>query len=158
MFPSLLLICSLTALVLSYRRDPDRTRQALRVSRKALLGMLPGLAGVVMVIGLALALIPPGALADLFRFHGLAGFALVSGAGALLTMPAPIAFPLAGSLLKQGVSPAALAAFITTLTMVGTVTAPMEVKSFGKRFTAIRQGLSFGLAILVGGLMGVLLK
>lgn len=157
MFPLTLLGCTLAALLLSYQKDPARTLRALQVSRKAMLGMLPGLAGMILLLGLALAMIPVHALADLFRFHGLAGFALISGVGAILTMPAPIAFSLAGSLLKRGVSPAALAAFITTLTMVGTVTAPMEISYFGKRFTFVRQGLSFGLALLIGALMGGIL-
>jgi len=123
-----------------------------------LMGMLPGMVGIIMLLGLVLSAIPKGALADLFKFHGIAGFALISLVGAVLTMPAPIAFSLAGSLLKRGVSPSALAAFITTLTMVGTITAPMEIRCFGKRFTAVRQGLSFGLAIIIGALMGVILK
>ena len=82
---------------------------------------------------------------------------LVSAIGSLITMPGPIAFPLAGSLLKLGAPPATLAAFITTLTMVGIVTAPIEISYFGKRFTIMRQSLSFITAILIGILMGIFL-
>ena len=158
MFPVILLGITLVALGISQVRDPRKTQQALQISGRSMLRMLPGLVGVIALLGLALALMPNGALAKLFRFHGVAGFALISVVGALLTIPAPIAFALAGTLLKHGVSPAALAAFITTLTMVGVITAPMEIRAFGKRFTALRQGFRFGLAILVGALMGVILK
>jgi len=57
----------------------------------------------------------------------------------------------------MGASLPALASFITTLTMVGILTSPLEVKAFGRRFTFIRQFLSLILALLIGALMGVLL-
>ncbi len=41
--------------------------------------------------------------------------------------------------------------------MVGALTAPMEIKAFGRRFTLLRQSLSLALALLVGALMGGLL-
>jgi uncharacterized membrane protein YraQ (UPF0718 family) len=148
---------ALLALGVSFRKDPARTRQALRLARRSLLALAPNLLGMVALVGVVLALLPPDLLSELFRRSGLAGFALISVIGALVTMPAPVAFPLAGSLLKLGVSLPSLAAFITTLTMVGTVTAPLEAAHFGKRFTVVRQGLSFLLAITIGALMGVTL-
>jgi uncharacterized membrane protein YraQ (UPF0718 family) len=145
------------ALLVSWWRDPERTGKALRISGRSLKGLVPGVLGMVALVGLVLALVPQGMLAGLFAFKGVTGFAVISLVGSLVTMPAPIAFPLAGSLLKAGAAPAALAAFITTLTMVGIVTAPMEISYFGRRFTLIRQTLSFVAAIAVGLLMGVFL-
>ncbi|MDR3641983.1 MAG: hypothetical protein P4L39_11735 [Humidesulfovibrio sp.] len=145
------------ALLLSNWKDPARTRQGVRLGLRSLMNLAPNLLGMVALVGLVLALLPPELLSDLFRHSGLAGFALVAAVGSLVTMPAPVAFPLAGSLLKLGVSLPSLAAFITTLTMVGVVTAPMETAHFGKRFTMIRQSLSFLLAITIGALMGVTL-
>lgn len=148
---------TLIALLVSWCKDPARTRDALRISYRSLMALVPILLGMTALVGLVLALIPPNLLSDIFKFHGLAGFAMIAIIGSIVTMPAPIAFPLAGSLLKLGAAPAALAAFITTLTMVGLITAPMEISYFGKRFTIIRQCLSFTLAILIGGLMGMFL-
>ncbi|HTG82280.1 MAG TPA: permease [Geobacteraceae bacterium] len=145
------------ALLVSWWRNPERTGKALQVSGRSLKGLAPGLLGMVALVGLALALVPPEMLARLFTFKGVTGFAVISLVGALVTMPAPIAFPLAGSLLRVGAAPAALAAFITTLTMVGIVTAPIEISYFGRRFTFIRQALSFVAAIVIGLLMGVFL-
>jgi uncharacterized membrane protein YraQ (UPF0718 family) len=149
-------LITLAALALSYRKDPERTKKALLVSYRSFMALIPSLLGMTGIIGLLLALTPPEVLANLFKFHGLAGFALISVVGAIITMPAPVAFPLAGTMLRLGASYSALAAFVTTLTMVGTVTAPMEIQYFGKRFTLVRQTLSFALAILIGALMGVI--
>ena len=109
------------------------------------------------VVGLMLALVPQETLVGLFSVKGLAGFTLISLVGAFISMPAPIAFPLAGSLLTMGAAPASLAAFITTLTMVGVVSAPIEISYFGLRFTLLRQTLSLTAAIIIGLLMGVFL-
>ncbi|NLX74993.1 MAG: permease, partial [Synergistaceae bacterium] len=46
-------------------------------------------------------------------------------------------------------------AFLTTLTMVGIVTFPLEKKEFGTKFTAIRNGFSFIFAIIIALIMGV---
>jgi uncharacterized membrane protein YraQ (UPF0718 family) len=153
-------LLSLTALLglgLSAWRDPARTRAALAAAGRAGLGLLPSLLALSAGVGLALALLPPSLITRLFQSHGVLGFFLVAGAGALLTIPAPVAYPLAGSLHRMGAGLPALAAFITTLTMVGVLTAPLEVKAFGLRFTLWRQSLSLALALAVGALMAVLL-
>jgi uncharacterized membrane protein YraQ (UPF0718 family) len=68
-----------------------------------------------------------------------------------------VAFPLAGSLLRSGATIMTISAFITTLVMVGVVTAPMEIKALGKKFTLLRNGLGFIAALMIAGIMGVLL-
>jgi uncharacterized membrane protein YraQ (UPF0718 family) len=137
--------------------DREKTRRALKISAKSLTGLVPRILGMVGLVGLVLALVPPAMITRLFSVHGIGGFVLVAGIGSLITMPAPIAFPLVGSLFKLGAAPATLAAFVTTLTMVGMITAPMEISYFGKRFTIIRQCLSFVTAIIIGLLMGAFL-
>lgn len=154
---SFLLVTAL-ALALSFAKDRPRTKLAVRAGLRSLLALAAPILGMTALVGLVLALTPPEQVSRLFELHGLVGFALVSLVGAIVTMPAPVAFPLAGSLLKLGVSLPALAAFITTLTMVGVVTAPLEAEHFGKRFTLVRQGLSLGLALAIGTTMGMVLR
>lgn len=158
MITSLVLIgTTLLALIISWRADRARTIQALGGGLQSLLKLLPSMLAMIGLVGLVLALTPPDLLAGLLRHRGPVSFALITVVGAIVTMPGPVAFPLAGSLLKLGASPASLAGFITTLTMVGVVTAPMEVSYFGKRFTLLRQCLSFLLAVIIGALMGLFL-
>lgn len=157
MFPLFLLATALGGLTLSGIKDRRRTRAALQTALRSGLGLLPGLLAVTAGIGLTMAAIPPRVIAGLFQAHGVSGFFLLAGVGALMTSPGPVTYPLAGSLHRMGASLPALASFITTLTMVGTLTAPLEIKAFGRRFTLLRQALSLILALLVGALMGVLL-
>ena len=48
-------------------------------------------------------------------------------------------------------------AFITTLTMIGVVTLPLEIKELGKKMALLRNGLSFIIAIVIALIMGVIL-
>jgi uncharacterized membrane protein YraQ (UPF0718 family) len=145
------------ALLLSWWADPAKTRAALRLGATSMHGLVPRILGMVGLVGLVLALVPPGVIQRLFAVRGLGGFVLVAAIGSIVTMPGPVAFPLVGSLARLGAAPATLATFVTTLTMVGVVTAPMEISHFGRRFTATRQLLSFLMAIVIGLLMGALL-
>lgn len=150
-------ILTLTLVAASFRKDAAKTQQALRNSVKALKGLSRGTFLMVVVFGLILAIVSKERLLVLFSYQGLLGFVVVSVVGAIITIPGPIAFPIAGSLLKLGASKAILASFITTLTMVGIVSAPFEASFFGRRFTVLRQSLSFIVAIIIGVVMGEVL-
>ena len=87
----------------------------------------------------------------------MTGVLIVGAAGAVLHIPALLSFPLAASLLEEGASVSAVAAFITTLTMIGTITLPLEIKELGKKMAILRNGISFVIAIIIALIMGVIL-
>jgi uncharacterized membrane protein YraQ (UPF0718 family) len=92
------------------------------------------------------------------RDAGFQGVIIAAAFGSVVLIPAFIAFPLAASFLRQGADVRAIAAFVTTLVMVGVITAPLEVKFFGKRFTFWRNSLSFVFALVIAFVMGVFLR
>jgi uncharacterized membrane protein YraQ (UPF0718 family) len=143
--------------IISYRKDRKRTLKALDNSIRALQNLSSAVFGMISLVGLVLAIFPKESLAIIFNYKGVLGFAIVSLLGAIVTIPGPIAFPIAGALLNMGASKAILASFITTLTMVGIVSSPLEISYFGKRFTFMRQALSFIAAIFIGLIMGAIL-
>ncbi|MEW6424873.1 MAG: permease [Bacillota bacterium] len=145
-------------LLYSFRRDRQKTKKALQAAGKFFLNMLPAMLGIIGLIGVILALVPPGVIAGLFGSNSPFGILLISLAGAVTMIPAFIAFPLAASLVQAGAGLTAVAVFITTLLMVGIVTAPLEVAFFGKKFTLWRNALGFALALAIGALMGVILQ
>lgn len=145
---------TLLAFIISLMKDKERTFQAVKHSFNSFKNLTSGVLAMVGIVGLMLAIISPEILKMIFTYKGFMGFVIVSSIGAIVTIPGPIAFPLAGSLLKLGASYGTIASFITTLTMVGLVTAPLEASYFGKRFTLMRQLLSFLAAIAIGVIMG----
>lgn len=77
--------------------------------------------------------------------------------GSLTLIPGLVAFPLAGALYRGGASAVTVAAFVSTLTMVGLVTVPVEMEQLGRRMAIWRNGVSLAFALLIAALMGVIL-
>jgi len=70
-------------------------------------------------------------------------------------IPSLIALPMAGSLIDAGASYTPVAAFVTTLTMVGFATIPVEIKELGRKITIYRNVLALLFAFIISLLIGV---
>jgi hypothetical protein len=70
-------------------------------------------------------------------------------------MPGFIAFPLAGILAQKRVAYMVIAAFTTTLMMVGVLTASIEKAYFGLKVTVVRNVVSFFIALSVAVMIGL---
>lgn len=145
-------------LVIALVKDRDKTRQSLRVAVKSFIRILPTVLTIIVVIGLLLAFVLPDQISRFIGDQsGFGGLLAIAAAGAVLHIPALLSFPLAASLLQSGAGVAAVAAFITSLTMIGVVTLPLEIKELGKKMAFLRNGLSFIIAIAIALIMGVIL-
>ncbi len=151
---SLLALCLGVSLV----KSRQKTKQAFRVAGKALLKTVLSLLTVLGIIGLTLGSLTSETISRLVGSEaGFIATIVAALIGAIALIPSLVAFPLAGSLLRSGATIMTIAAFITTLVMVGVVAAPMEIKSLGKKFTLLRNGLSFIAALVIAGIRGVIL-
>ena len=149
---------TLIFLGISLVKDKVKTKQALKMALGMGKGMVVSILSIVFAIGLILTLLPPTEIAAFLSGQSVL-LATTGGAllGAITLVPAFIAFPLVGTLVNAGVSVVPSVAFLTTLTMVGIVTFPLEKKAFGVKFTAIRNGFSFLFAIVIALVMGVMI-
>ncbi|MBI9093730.1 MAG: permease [Sphaerochaeta sp.] len=146
------------ALVFSLFKSKEKTKKAFKVAGKALLKTAPSLVAMLGIVGLILGLLTPETIASLIGAEaGFFATAIAAVIGSVTLIPSLVAFPLAGSLLRSGATVMTISAFITTLVMVGVITAPMEMKVLGKRFTLLRNGLGIIAALLIAFLMGILL-
>ncbi|HEY0088419.1 MAG TPA: permease [Candidatus Lokiarchaeia archaeon] len=113
---------------------------------------------IIIFIGFLLGFLPPDIISKVVGEQaGFLGILVTAVLGSVLFVPALISFPLAASLLNGGASIMSVAAFITTLTMVGVVTLPLEIKEMGKKITILRNIFSFVFAIVIALIMGVIL-
>ncbi len=123
-------------LLFSWIRDRSRTKETLRRAWKAFENILPQLFGVVVLVGIMLVVLSPATIGRfLGRESGLRGVMFAAVVGAITLIPGFVAFPLAAMLLRHGAGYMQMGAFISTLMMVGVITAPIEVKYFGRRMT-----------------------
>lgn len=151
-------VITLMFLIISFIKNKPETKFAIKKALGMGKGMAKSLILVILLIGLILAYIPPESISSFVAsqniFISTVGSALF---GTITLIPAFIAFPLVGTLVNASVSMIPAVAFLTTLTMVGIVTFPLEKKSFGLKFTVTRNILSFIFAIIIALFMGVIL-
>ena len=145
-------------LVLSFRKDRKKTRQALKKAWKSFENILPQFLSILVLIGLMLAVLDRETITRLLGADsGDAGMPVASTVGSVTLIPGFIAFPLAASLLSSGAGYGQTAMFLTTLMMVGLVTLPLETTFFGKRLAVMRNALAFVYAVVSSVILGVIL-
>ncbi|MDZ7763723.1 MAG: permease [Melioribacteraceae bacterium] len=149
---------ALILLLIAFLKDRSKSIEALKVAVRSFVKILPSILMIVVLVGIILGVLQPETITQwLGEKSGALGILLTGVLGAVLHIPSLVAFPLAWTLLKSGSSITIIATFIATLTMIGVVTFPLEVKELGKKFAIMRNGLSFLAAILIGWLIGVIL-
>ena len=140
-------------------RDRAKAKQALKIAVKSFFGMLPILLAFIGLIGLLLGLVSPETIA---RYLGQgAGWSATLTAlflGAALYIASLVSIPLAASLLRAGASVTTVAAFLTGLMMVNTLTLPLEIKHLGKKMALSRNLLNLLFALVIAIVIGMVLK
>ncbi len=145
------------ALAVSFMASPQKTKQALKIATKRFGKLLGEFALLLVLVSLALTALPPKAITAYLEGPGmLVGTLLASLVGSITFIPGFISYPLAGLLHSKGVPYTVLAAFVTTLMMVGVVTFPLEQKIFGTKVAVARNLLYFFLALITSVAIGLI--
>lgn len=146
------------ALGISWYKSKEKTVQALKKAWKSFENILPQFLSILLIIGVVLSVLNPTQISKFIGGEsGWIGVLFASIIGSITLIPGFIAFPLSAALLKNGAGYMQIAAFISTLMMVGIVTIPLEVKYFGKKAAYLRNGLAFLFSLLVALVIGVIL-
>jgi uncharacterized membrane protein YraQ (UPF0718 family) len=151
-------IITLLGMGYSLLKKKAMTLGTMKQSKGMMQSMLGEIVGVIFIIGLLLAWIPPETIQKVLGSENVTVSTMIAALlGSITLIPAFVAFPLIGSLMDAGANVVPVVAFLTTLTMVGVVTFPIESSTFGTRFTLVRNGLSLGGALVIASIMGVIL-
>lgn len=146
------------AFIISIIKDKQKTLSSMKMAQGMMKNMIGEIIGILFLIGLILTFIPPETIKEIAGKSNTLISTIVSAvAGSITLIPAFVAFPLVGSLVNAGVSIVPAVAFLTTLTMVGMVTFPLEKEEFGTKFAVVRNSLSFIFAVIISLVMGVLM-
>ena len=144
------------AVLISVLVDKEKTVKALNVTKKKLFRILPAFLEMLILESLLLSIVSEEFIV---RYVGGGGFIPTLTAavvGTLTMMPGFVVFPLCGILLQQGVAYTTLAAFSTTLMMVGVETFPIEREYLGLKAALLHnfvQGMF--LALVVSLVIGI---
>lgn len=145
-------------LLFSFIKDKKKTKMALKKAWKSFENIMPQFLSVIIIIGLALAILSPETISMLLGTRsGIVGVLAAAVIGSITLIPGFVAFPLAAALLKNGAGYMQIAAFVSTLMMVGIVTIPMEIKTFGKKVTILRNMSAFVFSLIAALVIGAVL-
>jgi len=151
------IILTIILTIISFVFDKSKTLKGIKKGMMMFVKILPTLLSVIILVSVVLFFISDEMMINfLGKDAGLGAYGSAAIIGSVSIIPGFIAYPLAGILLKAGVSFSVLSVFITTLKMVGVLTIPIEAKFFGLKTAIIRNLLSFLGAILVGGSMALI--
>lgn len=156
----LLYVVAGAGLLASLLKDRGKTIKALNKAWKAFEGILPQFLVVLILVAVTLAVLDTATIARyLGGGSGPLGVIIAALVGAITLIPGFVAFPAAAALLNAGAGATQIAAFVSSLMMVGVVTLPMEMKYFGRRAALLRNGFaflfSFIAALFVGWVVGL---
>lgn len=144
--------------IISITKDKKKTFNSIKMSSGMMKNMGGQIIGIIFLIGLILTFIPPETIKYYLGESNVFISTIISAfLGGITLIPAFVAFPLVGSLITAGASITPIVAFLTTLTMVGFVTFPLEKREFGIKFALTRNVLSFIFAIVIALIMGVII-
>ncbi len=157
-FTILFWVIAVVLFIVSLVKSKETTISAMKKSRDMMGSMIGEIIAIIFMIGLVLTFIPPETIKTVLGTSNIYFSTVISAlVGSITLIPAFVAFPLVGSLVDVGASIVPAVAFLTTLTMVGIVTFPLEKKEFGTKFAVMRNLFSFGFAIIIALLMGVVI-
>ena len=144
------------AVLISFIVSREKTLKAVKIAAKRFVYILPAFLIMLILVSIVLFLVPEEVISNyLGSSNKFIGVLFASFFGSITLMPGFIAFPLCGILLNKGVAYTVLAAFTTTLMMVGVVTYPVEKKYFGVKVTIIRNAISLFIALIVAVMIGI---
>lgn len=151
-------IIAILSLIISFFKSKEKTKMVLKKAWKSFENIMPQFLAIILVIGIMLSVLTPEQISRfLGQDSGIMGVVIAAFIGAVTLIPGFVAFPLASALLHNGAGITQIAAFVSTLMMVGIITMPVEIEYFGKKVTIIRNLLAFIFSFIVAGVMGVIL-
>ncbi len=146
-------------LSISFVKNKSKTLIALKKSLKMFLNILPQFIAILFLLGLLLAAIPSDVIKNtLGENSSFSGILLSAALGSATIIPVIIAFPIASQLLQSGAGIVQIAVFISTLTTVGLITMPLEIKYLGKKTTYMRNMLAFLFSFITAYITGWALR
>lgn len=141
--------------IISFIKDKDKTKKAIKSSCKSFENIMPQFLSIVIIISLALSIVNPSTISNLIGpDSGILGTTISAIIGSITIMPTFVAFSTGDSLLKGGAGYAQVAAMISTLTMVGILTFTLEAEYIGKKAAFFRNLIAFLFAFVVAFFVG----
>ena len=146
----ILYFLSFILIIISFFKDKTKTFKALKTAFKSFESIMSQFLGIILTVGLLLSIINAETISKIIGENsGFIGVFISSIFGSITMMPTFVAFSTGNTLLESGAGYAQVGALISTLTMVGVITYPLEAKYIGKKGALLRNLLAFIFSFIV---------
>ena len=152
-----IVILALTAVLLAANLVKDRKKTAapLRIAFNAAMRLLPSIAAIILAMGLIVGFIPPSWISrSIGSGSGALGVAIASLLGAVLFIPAIIAFPLAALLLKKGAKVFNIIIFLSACVCIKIPIEIVEFQFLGWKFAITHYLTTLVVLVFLGEIIG----
>ena len=150
----LYIVCAVF-LAASFIADRRKTVKGLKIALRKLVKILPAFIAMLILVSIALYFFPEEVLVKYLgkssSFLNIFFSALI---GAVAMIPGFIAFPLCSILKDSGVAWSVIAAFSSSLMLVGVVSFPVEKQYLGVRTALIRNVAAFLMSLILAFVIG----
>lgn len=150
-----LYIVAVIAIIISFIVDKGKTVKGLKMGMKKFLNILPNYLMILIIIAFVLLISEEFIIDYLTQNTVLIGMISALIIGSITMMPGFIAYPLAGILVDKGVPYMVVAAFVSSLMLVGVVTYPVEKEYMGVKATIYRNIGAFFVAGMIAIITGI---
>ena len=139
----------------SFFKDRAKTKKAILLGLKSFENIMPQFLSIIIIVGITLAILNPSTICKILGTQsGILGITLANIIGTITTMPTFVAFSVGNTLLKNGAGYCQVAALISSLTLIGILTFPLESKYIGKKAAFLRNFFDFLFTFLVAIFVG----
>lgn len=132
-------------------------KSATYKSAKSLVKTGPAILSVILLIGLINALVPKNFYAKIFVNNALIDSIIGTVIGSIAVGNPITSYIIGGEMIKQGVSLAAVTAFIVAWVTVSVIQFPAEATILGKRFALWRNLMAGIFAIFIAIITGIIM-
>lgn len=152
---TVLYVTAVLGLLISVFKSKEKTKAALKKAWNSFANIFPQISATLLLIGIILAILTPEQISSVLGDgSGVLGLLFSIMIGAVALIPPYVTYPLASTLMQSGAGYVQVSGLITSLTMVGVLNLPVEIKYFGKKTAFWRNGLGVIHSIFVAVLMG----
>ena len=153
---TVLYIICVRLLTVSFFADRKKTIKALKTALKKLLKILPAFGIMLILVSIILFLIPEKTIIQhIGNDNYLKNAGIAALIGSVMMIPGFIAYPLRGISQDSGVPWSVIAAFATSLMMVGIVSFPVEKQYLGVKISVLRNAVALIISLIISFLIGI---
>ena len=158
MFTYVVYALAIIGLIISFAKDKTKTKKALGTALRSFENLVPQFVAILIIIAFVLTVLDTQQISRILgKESGVLGLVIGAAIGSITLIPPYVALPLVASLLQSGAGYAQITVFLTTMTMVGIVTLPIEIKYLGRN-TAIKRNLfALFFAVIISLVIGLVI-